>query len=62
MKRWYIGRTEDLRERFMQHQKGKVVSTRERRPLELAYYEACRNIRDAVHREKYLKTAWGRRY
>ncbi len=58
----YVGLTRDLRERFRQHQAGAVCSTRNRRPLELIYYEACRNIHDAARREKYLKTAWGKRY
>ena len=26
------------------------------------YYEACLNQQDATHREKYLKTSWGKRY
>ena len=58
----YVGLTRDLRERFRQHQAGEVPSTQTRRPLELMYYEACRNIHDAARREKYLKTAWGKRY
>jgi putative endonuclease len=28
----------------------------------LVYYEACRTQTDATKREKYLKTAWGKRY
>lgn len=30
--------------------------------MELVYYEACRSREDATKREKYLKTAWGKRY
>ena len=40
----------------------KVFSTKNRLPVELVYYEACLNQQDATHREKYLKTAWGKRY
>ena len=58
----YVGLTRDLRARFAEHQAGEVPSTRARRPFELMYYEACRNIHDAARREKYLKTAWGKRY
>jgi len=36
----YIGYTEDLRVRFSLHTNGKVASTKNRRPLELIYYEA----------------------
>ena len=59
---WYVGMTKDLRTRFTQHQAGRVESTQNRRPFELIYYEACQNIHDAARREKYLKTAWGKRY
>ncbi|MDO8600785.1 MAG: GIY-YIG nuclease family protein [bacterium] len=58
----YVGRTENLAKRLEEHQKGRVKSTKERRPLRLVYCEASNNIKDAVHREKYLKTAWGKRY
>jgi len=58
----YVGRTEDLMGRLLEHKKGRVDSTKERRPLKFLYCEASNNIKDAVHREKYLKTAWGKRY
>ena len=59
---FYTGYTNDLSERFKMHQAGKIVSTKNRLPIELVYYEACLNQQDATHREKYLKTAWGKRY
>jgi putative endonuclease len=59
---FYVGWTENLKLRLSQHNKGLVNSTRKRRPLELVYYEACLNKYDAIKREKYLKTAWGKRY
>lgn len=59
---FYTGYTKDLKERVMQHQSGKVPSTKNRLPLDLVYYEACLNQQDATHREKYLKTSWGKRY
>ena len=58
----YTGYTKDLQSRFDEHQKGRVSSTKNRRPLELIYYEACRNSQDATAREKYLKTGMGKRY
>ena len=58
----YTGCTHDLRKRFQLHNEGKVPSTKERRPLELIYYEACPDQRDAFHREKYLKSSYGKRY
>ncbi len=58
----YVGHTVDLLKRMEHHNKGIVESTRNRRPLELIYYEACIKQKDALHREKYLKTAYGKRY
>ena len=59
---FYTGYTGDLKRRVAAHNAGQVKSTRLRRPLELVYYEACRNQEDALHREKYLKTTYGHRY
>jgi len=59
---WYTGATDDLKKRFKEHVEGKVYSTKERRPLELIYYEACLNKVDPFAREKYLKTGMGKRY
>jgi putative endonuclease len=59
---FYVGCTEDLKLRFDQHKKGKVESTRERRPFELIYYEACKDNKDALYREKYLKRYYGKIY
>ena len=59
---WYTGYTNDLRKRISEHNLGKVFSTQHRRPFKLIYYEACLNQEDAKVREKYLKTAWGKRY
>jgi len=61
-KQFYTGYTNDLKDRLKLHNDGKVVSTRNRLPVELVYYEACLNQQDATRREKYLKTAWGKRY
>ena len=58
----YIGLTKNLEERLKRHSEGKVISTANRRPLELVYYEVSFNMDDALHREKYLKTTYGRRY
>ncbi len=59
---FYTGYTNNLKERLELHNAGKVDSTKNRLPLELLYYEACVDQQDATHREKYLKTAWGKRY
>jgi putative endonuclease len=59
---FYVGYTSDLTQRLTEHNKGKVKSTKNRTPLKLVYCEVCLNQQDATHREKYLKTSWGKRY
>jgi len=58
----YTGFTNDLNRRYKEHTKGLVRSTKERRPLELIYFEGYKNEKDARRRENYLKTGWGRSY
>lgn len=60
--KWYTGYTQDLRNRFYEHQNNKSTYTKGRGPFKLIYYEACLNIYDAKAREKYLKSGMGRRY
>jgi len=59
---YYIGYTRDLKRHIQEHNDGNSASTSHRRPLKLIYYEACLNQKDAMHREKYLKTTYGHRY
>ena len=59
---FYIGFTKDLKLRFEQNTEGLVDSTKNRRPLQLIYYEACLLQKDATKREKYLKTYNGKRF
>ncbi len=58
----YTGFTNNLSERFSKHQSGKVFSTQSRRPFKLLYYEACLAKEDALKREKFLKSGWGRNF
>ena len=58
----YIGYTENLKKRFEEHGVGKVDATRNRRPLILVYYEACLSKKNALKREKYFKTGFGRKF
>lgn len=60
--KFYVGYTDYLKRRIKQHNDGDVESTKYRRPLKLIYYEVCINQQDALHREKYLKTTYGKRY
>ena len=59
---FYTGYTNNLKKRFKEHNLGHVASTKNRRPLNLIYFEACLNQQDATKREKYLKTTYGKRY
>jgi putative endonuclease len=61
-KHFYTGYTDNINRRLKEHQEGKVQSTKNRRPLKLIYWEGCLNQQDATRREKYLKSAWGKRY
>lgn len=59
-KKLYIGYTENLEQRFKDHLGRKVVSTRNRLPLSLIYFETFMNLSDAKSREKFLKSGFGR--
>ena len=59
---FYTGFTRDLKKRLEEHNSGISRTTKGRLPLELVYYEFCLNHRDAMKRERYLKTTWGKRY
>jgi predicted GIY-YIG superfamily endonuclease len=58
----YIGSSRDIKARLAEHLAGRVTATRQRRPLELLYCELHASRKDAMQREMYLKTGWGRKY
>ncbi|MEQ8878337.1 MAG: GIY-YIG nuclease family protein [Cyclobacteriaceae bacterium] len=58
----YAGYTNNLPLRIEAHNSGKVESTKHRRPLRLIYYEACLTQEDALKREKYFKTHYGKMF
>jgi putative endonuclease len=60
--KFYTGYTSDILRRLDEHNSGKVFSTKNRTPFNLVYFEFCLNKDDAIHREKYLKTAYGKRF
>jgi len=61
-KKFYTGITQDLMKRIEEHNKGISKATKTRVPFKLVYYEFCLNHKDALKRERYLKTTWGKRY
>jgi putative endonuclease len=58
----YVGMTSDLKKRVSEHNKGKVRSTKGRRPLRLAYYEELPDKASARRRELFLKSGQGRMF
>ena len=57
----YIGYTEDLKRRLVEHNQGLNLSTKHNRPWKIIYYEACLSKSDAKKREIYLKCTQGHR-
>lgn len=59
-KRFYVGFTEDLKNRLSEHAIGNVRSTKDRRPFKLIHYEYFIDKSDAKAREVFLKSGFGR--
>ena len=57
----YIGCTSNLEQRLSTHDRGLVASTRSRRPLKLIYKEEFDNKYEAYKKERYYKTAKGKK-
>lgn len=57
----YVGCTNNLVKRVNQHNKGLNKSTKHRKPFNLIYYEKYYSKGVAFKREKYFKTAQGKR-
>lgn len=59
-KQFYIGLTNNLKRRYSEHQRGKNISTKNRRPLRLIFFEGYLNKNDTRRRELYFKTTKGK--
>ena len=59
---FYKGHCHDLDKRLEQHNSGMTFSTRPYRPFKIVYFESFETEKEAIDREKYFKTAAGRRY
>ena len=59
---YYIGCTDDLKDRLERHQKGNVPATAKRLPVELDFYIAVKDRYKAFEFEKYLKAGSGRAF
>ena len=58
----YIGISAKPNERLAAHNRGEVRSTKRHRPWKRIYLEECDSMLAARTREKYLKSAAGRRF
>lgn len=59
-RRFYIGSTNNLKERISQHKSGQVYTTKRMLPIRLIFYETFISKRDALRRERYFKTTKGK--
>ena len=55
------GYTTELNRKIIQHQEGEIRSTKNRLPVTLLFYETYMVPSDAIRRQKYLKTAAGKK-
>jgi len=56
----YVGHTSDLQKRLLEHNSGKSLSTRGKRPWRLIYEEEYGTRSEAASREGYFKSVEGR--
>ena len=56
----YIGRSNDLRSRLKEHNRGSSSFTNRGKPWRLIYYEAFISKKDAIREELFLKSGQGR--
>lgn len=59
---FYIGCTDNLKDRIGRHQGGQVPATKNRLPIELEAYFAFKDKYKAFNFEKYLKSGSGRAF
>ena len=59
---FYVGCTNDLKDRISRHQKGQVDATKDRLPVKLDFYVALDNEYKDFNFEKYLKSGSGRAF
>jgi len=60
--RFYKGHCENLDLRLKEHNLGKTKSNKAFRPWKIIYYEEFDTREKAIQREKYFKTAAGRKF
>ena len=58
--RHYVGLTNNIDRRLIEHNKGKNQSTKNKRPWKLIHVEIIKNRKEARLLEKYFKSGYGR--
>jgi putative endonuclease len=58
----YKGHCENIEQRLRQHNSGMTESIRKYAPFEVVYFEEFQTREEALLREKYFKSAAGRRF
>lgn len=58
-KKYYVGIAKNPQKRLDQHNMGKVLATKKRRPLTLIYAKEYPSREEAVAKEKFLKSPQG---
>ena len=59
---FYKGHCQNIEERLKQHNNGLTFSIKNKLPFELVYFEIFETRLEAIKREKYFKSAAGRRF
>jgi putative endonuclease len=59
---YYKGHCRDLERRLRQHNSGMTASIQPYIPFTLIYFEAFETEQESIEREKYFKSAAGRRF
>ena len=57
--KYYIGSSSDVYKRLDYHNAGKQRSTKNRTPFKLIYFEECNSKKEALIREKQIKSFKG---
>jgi putative endonuclease len=58
----YVGHTDNLNRRLSEHNQGKSTFTKRYKPWVIIHKENFNNLEESIKREKYFKSAAGRRW
>lgn len=61
-KKTYVGHTNDLERRLIEHNDGKTIFSKRYRPWSVLYEEEFGTEAESIDRERYFKSAAGRRW